>query len=204
MEKPARPLTLILGGAKTGDKKGVIAYFKNKADYILLGGGPANTLLKAQGVMIQESLCDTEADLEWLLGLKNIIVPSDWKVSEKRILDIGPKTVSQYEKIIKTSRTVIWSGPLGLIEKKRFRIGSEVIAKAIARAKNRIFSVLGGGETTGFVARLGLVRRFYLVSTGGGAMLEYLSGKKLPGLTALSRKPDGTRRARGKNRLVPE
>ena len=185
MKNPARPLALILGGAKVRDKEGMIDYFKSKADFILLGGGPANTFLKASGVPIGKSIYDEEADLSKLISLKKIIIPSDWKTEEGMILDIGPETIKQYLEIIKMSRTVIWSGPMGLVEKKRFALGSEAIARGIARAKNRIFSVLGGGETTGFVARLGLAGRFDLVSTGGGAMLEYLSGKKLPGIETL-------------------
>ena len=183
--KPRKPFTLIIGGAKIKDKIGVIHNLLNKANNVLLGGGAANTFLKASGVDIKSSLYDPE--MIWvvvkLINNKKIIIPSDSCWDGNKILDIGPKTISKYKEIIKKSGTVIWGGPIGYFEDKHFARGSYEIARAIA--SSRAFSVVGGAETGEIVTRLKLQHKIDLLSTGGGAMLAFLAHKELPGLKAL-------------------
>jgi phosphoglycerate kinase len=185
-----KPLTLILGGAKISDKIGVIKYFWHKADNILLAGGPANTFLAASGLPVGDSLVNGDAKvfIKPYLNSPKIKLPIDLKIHTKSIMDIGPKTLTEYSKIIRKSRTIIWNGPAGFFEKKEFSNGTKGIWQAILRNKKARI-VVGGGET---VASLSLIHnsqfmipRNLFLSTGGGAMLEYLSGKKLPGITAL-------------------
>lgn len=180
-----KPFTLILGGAKIQDKAGVIKYWLNRADHILLGGGLANTFLKRKGISIGRSIWDAEADITPFLKSKKIVLPCDWMGEGGKILDIGSTAIAQFTAIIGKSKTVVWNGPLGLIEKKEYAKGSEATARAIAKIKNRAFTLAGGGETTGFIHALGLDDKFDLVSTGGGAMLEFLSGKELSGVKVL-------------------
>lgn len=183
--KYKKPLTIILGGTKIENKFGVVDYFKNKADHILLGGGVANTFLAEKGHPIGNSLIDKSVNMRPYLNMKQIICPKDWKTERGEIMDIGKKTAGEYVNIIKESKTVIWGGPVGYIEKEKFAKGTRAIAYAIARRKEKLLSIAGGGETTDFIVKHKLLNRFDLVSTGGGAMLEYLSGKKLPGIEAL-------------------
>lgn len=179
-------LVIILGGAKISDKIGMIENFKNKADYFLIGGGIANNFLKAQGFPIGDSIYEADKVnyAKKLLNNKKIVLPLDYAVENKKILDIGPSTVRLYSNIIKKAKTIIWNGPMGYFEKPEFRYGSEGIVGAIIKSK--AFVVVGGGETSSLFngkRRMGNGKIF--VSTGGGAMLEYLSGKKLPGIKAL-------------------
>jgi len=181
------PFVIIIGGAKISDKIGVIKNFWHKADYFIFGGGPANTFLAANGVPIGESLIDKSQILN-LKSIKNlfkqkIVLPVDVKIKNKKILDIGEKTVKTYSAIIKDSKTVIWNGPMGFFEKKGFEKGTLGIWKAILKNK-KAYIVVGGGET---IASLKLLKNSRVpgnvfLSTGGSAMLEYLSGKKLPGI----------------------
>ncbi|MDP3015018.1 MAG: phosphoglycerate kinase [bacterium] len=217
MKNPQKPLVMILGGAKISDKIGVIKNFlkkvkcqKSKVNCILLGGGMANTFLAAQGLPVGDSLYDADlrGQIRGLTRIKEfrqkVILPIDALVYKRQILDIGPKTIEKYSKIIENAGTIIWNGPMGHIEDKKFRKGSEAIAKSIIKSKS--FSVIGGGETTAaFQAATrnyaekhaelrgkslrqsasSLRKSALFLSTGGGAMLEYLAGKKLPGLMAL-------------------
>jgi phosphoglycerate kinase len=186
MTRPKKPLTLIIGGAKIKDKISVIYNLLNKANKILLGGGAANTFLKASGVDIKSSLYDPEIIKEvkkLIINNKKIIIPFDSRWDGNEILDIGPKTISKYKSVIKKSGTVIWGGPMGCFEDKRFARGSYEIARAIAAS--RAFSVVGGAETGEIITRLKLQHKIDLLSTGGGAMLAYLAGEGLPGLKAL-------------------
>lgn len=187
LEKPAHPLVLVIGGAKVADKLGVIERFWDKADAFLLGGGPANTVLKAKGVDIQNSIYDKDLmDFAAKLAIsKKVFAPQDWEVGDRRILDIGPSSVRRFAEQIATAKTVVWNGPLGLYEDPNFRAGSEGVARAIV--ESGAYSVVGGGETTELIAGLGLEDKFSFVSTAGGAMLEFLAGKVLPGVEALSR-----------------
>lgn len=145
--KPQHPVVLVLGGAKASDKLGVITYFKNKADWFLLGGGSANTILWLKGMDVKRSIKDNDSKeilaLKKIAGYKNVILPQDFVWSADAILDVGPKTVSAFKKKIATARTIIWSGPLGLIEKKQYAKASVAIARAIGR-NGKAFSVSGG------------------------------------------------------------
>ena len=180
-----QPLVAILGGAKVKDKLPVIERFLHKASYILLGGGIANTFAKAKGLNIGQSLYKPAMvrKARHLLHKKNIIIPFDFMLEKDRILDIGPLTAARFAGIISKARVVFWNGPLGYFEDKRFKKGSEAVARAIA--ESRAFSVVGGGETTQLIRELHLEKRIDFLSTGGGAMIEYLAGKKLPGIEAL-------------------
>jgi phosphoglycerate kinase len=190
--KPQHPVVLVLGGAKASDKLGVIAYFKNKADSFLLGGGSANTILWLKGMDVKKSLKDGDpkdlAVLKKIAAYKSVTLPQDFvwgKLGNNTaILDVGPKTVQTFSKKIAAARTIIWSGPLGLIEKKQYAKASIAVAHAIARNR-RAFSVSGGGETVMFLKQYKLDKKFSFISTGGGAMVDFLAGKKLPGIEAL-------------------
>lgn len=188
MKKPKKPLVVIVGGAKAGDKLGVLRYFKNKATAMLLGGAAANTLLEMQGINVGRSVVERERtkELRPLLKSKNVFVPIDYVVSSNKILDVGPKTARHYGFHIKRARTIIWNGPLGVIEKKRFAEGTLSLVRAIGKNK-RAFSITGGGETVMFLKKHKLERAFDFISTGGGAMLDFLAGKKLPGIQALEK-----------------
>lgn len=184
-ENPAKPFILIVGGAKMSSKLQTIKNLLPKSDYVLLGGGVGNTFLKAEGYDIGDSICENNLISEAKRLIKNpkVVYPSDFRVSKKQILDIGPNTASYYADIISKSKTVVWAGPLGFFEKKEFSKGTETVARAIA--STNCFSVAGGGETTSAIIKFGLEKKFSFLSTGGGAMLEFLSGNKLPALEAL-------------------
>lgn len=185
INKPKRPFILILGGAKMADKMGVIKNLLPRVDKVLLGGGVANTFLKASGTDIGESIYEPEMIniAKNLSKNKKVVIPVDYSKDGSRILDIGPKTIKEYSDIIQKSKTVIWGGPMGYYEDKRFAKGSYAVAKAIA--KSRGLSVVGGGETSAIVTALKLNNKIDLVSTGGGAMLDFLSGKSMPAIDAL-------------------
>jgi phosphoglycerate kinase len=187
-----RPFVVVIGGAKIRDKLGVIKYLWNKADYFLLGSGPAATFFAAQGLPVGQSLVDRNSipKIKKFVGSKKLVLPLDVRVKNSQILDIGEKTAERYSEIISKARTIVWNGPVGMFEKKEFSEGTKTIWKAVLNnRKARI--VAGGGET---LASLGLItdnlrlitrNKNLFLSTGGGAMLEYLSGKKLPGIESL-------------------
>ena len=186
------PLTLILGGIKIKDKGDIIKYFKEKANTILIGGGLANTFLKARGEDVKNSIVDEVKDIKDYLLYNNILLPEDIKFHDNKILDIGPKTIQKFANIISESKTIIWSGPIGMFEKHGYEKGTKGVWQAIIKNKTA-FSLVGGGETTAsiklvsdFGFRISDLRNLY-ISTGGGAMLDYLSGKTLPGITALNK-----------------
>ena len=188
MKNPARPLVFIAGGAKASDKLNMLLFFKKKADWFLLGGGPANTILAMQGMDVKKSVRDTDAkDLAALtpfVRAKNVVVPTDFVWHGDYVWDVGPKTVAAFGEKIAGARTIIWSGPLGLIERSAYAKGSLGVARAIARNR-RAFSLTGGGETVMFLKKNKLDKKFSFISTGGGAMIDFLAGKKLPGIAAL-------------------
>jgi phosphoglycerate kinase len=190
MKKPKHPLVFVLGGAKAADKLGVIEYFMNKADHFLLGGAAANTTLFLRGVDIGKSLIDRDpVDLKKLrktLNYRNMILPIDFKYHHKAAWDIGPKTIKNFVAKVKDARTIIWSGPVGFFEKRGFAAGNLAVARAIANNR-QAFSVVGGGETVAFLKQRKLDKKFSFISTGGGAMLDFLAGKKLPGIEALKK-----------------
>lgn len=182
---PKEGKTLILGGAKIDTKFPVIKNFIDKAENILVGGAIANVFLKAKGVDIKKSLTDDNflGYAKDLLKEENLIIPDDYTVSNDMILDIGQKTVDKFIKTISGSKMIIWNGPLGKAEVSEFARSSQKVAQAIV--DSHTFSIAGGGDTVAFLEKEGLIDKFNYVSTGGGAMLEFLAGKKLPGLIAL-------------------
>lgn len=212
--KPAKPLTVIIGGAKIDTKIGIIENFLKKADNFLLGGGLANTFLAAQGFNVAKSLYEPdklETAQDTLMAAEQLHVnfvipedvivadeikddaqtldiPADDVIGEMKILDVGSKTIKNFADIIKKSKTVIWNGPLGLSELKPFSHGTAVIAQTLVWSRG-VKSILGGGDTIEAVKRLGFKEEnFTFVSTGGGAMLEFLEGKVLPGVEVLLEK----------------
>ncbi|MEY4731355.1 MAG: hypothetical protein RL681_301 [Candidatus Parcubacteria bacterium] len=190
-EHPKKPFVVVLGGGKAHDKLGVIRYFRRRADWFLLGGTAANTVMKLRGVNVKKSIIDTDAhDTPFLRSAahdKHVLTPVDWKIKRAMILDIGPKTVKLFTEKIRSAKTILWSGPMGLIEDAKFRKGNLALAKAVA-ANRGVFSVTGGGETVMFLKKYKLDRKFSFISTGGGAMLDFLAGESLPGIEALKRK----------------
>lgn len=187
---PKKPLVVILGGGKSADKVGIIKFLKNKAKWFLLGGASANTLLQLSGIDMKDSLREKDpkilAQMKPLLKLKSILLPFDCKIDKREVLDIGELTAKEYAIKIGEAGTIIWAGPLGLFEKKKFAGGSLIVAKAIAKNK-KSFSIVGGGETVEFLRKNKMDKYFDFVSTGGGAMLEFLAGNKLPGIEALNK-----------------
>ncbi|MBI4094922.1 MAG: phosphoglycerate kinase [Candidatus Liptonbacteria bacterium] len=188
MRRPRRPLVMVFGGGKAHDKLKVMRFFKGKADTFLVGGAPANTILRILGINIGDSVVDPHPGMaiREIIKFKNVILPIDYLVREKKILDVGQKTVRHFSKYLARARTVIWNGPMGFIEDGRYRKGTLALARAIVRNR-KAFTVVGGGETVMFLKKYGLDRKFSFISTGGGAMLQFLSGEKLPGIEALKR-----------------
>lgn len=203
---PKCPFVAILGGAKISDKIGVIENLLIKADQILIGGGMANTFFKAQGYPVGDSLVEDDAlgTARQLLekGGGKIRLPVDVIIADEfdadarfkliqmgpvqkgwRILDIGPETVASYERVINTAETIVWNGPMGVFEFPRFAEGTYGVARAVA-GSNAV-SVIGGGESAAAVQQSGSADGITHISTGGGASLEMLEGKVLPGLAAL-------------------
>ncbi len=190
-QSKARPLILIVGGAKISDKIGLMQKMLPQAQHVLVGGGVANTFNAAIGIPVGDSLYEKDMIPAAKLLLKSgkIILPIDFAREKTKILDIGPKTMEEYKSLIKKAKVVIWNGPLGLIGEPKFRRGSVEIAKAILQSQ--AFAVVGGGETVSVFQAVNdpaeddSKKRRVFLSTGGGAMLAFLSGEKLPGLTAL-------------------
>ncbi|MEK7546694.1 MAG: phosphoglycerate kinase [Patescibacteria group bacterium] len=188
--KPKKPLVIVLGGAKAHDKLGVLKHFRKKADWFLLGGAAANTLLSLKGIDVKDSLVDKEKsnlkNLRRVIGYRNVLLPVDVKFGNEKILDIGEMTSSIFSGKLRKAGTVIWSGPMGVFEKKEFSSGTLAVARAIAGNK-KVFSVAGGGETVMFLKKYKLDKKFSFISTGGGAMLDFLADEKLPGIEALKK-----------------
>ena len=203
MEKPELPFTVILGGAKVSDKIGVIENLIDKCNYLLIGGGMAYTFLKAQGKEIGKSLLDNEM-IDYCKNLLSktdkIILPID-NVTSKDMdsnicevkemldsddigLDIGPKTRLLFQKYIKESKTIIWNGPMGMFENPLYSEGTKSICEAF---NNNQTVIVGGGDSASAVINLGYKDRVSHISTGGGASLELLEGKLLPGIEILRR-----------------
>jgi len=206
IDDPKRPFVAILGGAKISDKIGVIRNLLQKADSILIGGGMANTFFKAEGYPMADSLVEEEAfeTARELLaaGKTKLRLPVDVVIADKfdaeaalktmpsgpvpdgwRILDIGPKSVEAYAKVIKGAGTVVWNGPMGVFEFPRFAAGTYGVAQAVADSS--AVSVIGGGESVAAINQSGLADKITHISTGGGASLEMLEGLTLPGVAAL-------------------
>lgn len=182
---PKEKKTLIIGGAKVESKFPVIKNFIDKAENILVGGVVANVFLKLSGVDTKKSLVDDNFidEAKKLLANSSIVVPEDYIFSNDMILDIGSKTIGNFSEIIKNSKTVIWSGPLGKAEVSELSNGTKAVAEAIINSV--AFSVVGGGDTIAYLEKINLIDKFNYVSTGGGATLQFLAGNKLPGLEVL-------------------
>ncbi|MEX2054332.1 MAG: phosphoglycerate kinase [Candidatus Colwellbacteria bacterium] len=186
MKLPRKPFVLIIGGAKTDDKLGVIKNLISKVDVVLLGGGPANTLLKARGVKIGKSLHDANIikELGPLSQNQKLITPVDWRVKNNAILDIGQGTEGLYKDLVSSANTIVWNGPMGKFEDKDFSGGTNALCRAIL-ANKRANIVIGGGDTLAAITLPKKLPKNIFISTGGGAMLTYLSGGKLPVLEAI-------------------
>ncbi len=209
LEKPAHPFAALVGGAKVGDKVSLLENIMNKVDFILVGGGMAATFLKAKSCEVGRSIVETErldiaADLmararrngirlllpvdvmvteEISAGAKGIVVPVERISPKHRIVDIGPSTMQNFREVLRQCQTVFWNGPMGIFEIPQFAEGTRAMANEISRLKAT--TVIGGGSTAEIVASLKLEDKMTLVSTGGGASLQYLGGQKLPGVEAL-------------------
>ena len=192
-ENPRKPVIIILGGAKIKDKMGLVKEFANSADEILIGGAISNTIRYFKGEDISGSFYEPtlESLVEEICHILNnkLILPVDSIKKELgggrfSILDIGPKTIQKFSKIIATAKTIFWNGNLGYTEDEAYQKGSLEIAKAIT--KNPYTKIVAGGDTVGFLETHELLSNFTFASTGGGASLEFLAGKELPGLKVLS------------------
>lgn len=191
LDNPNRPFVIVIGGVKIEDKAGIIEKLEPKASEILLGGGVANTFLKAKGVNIGNSVYDEKmvAFCKEMLEKykKKIILPIDViKDSEKNdfhIFDIGSETRKIYAEKISKARTVFWNGNLGLTEEQKYSLGTKEIAQAVNKVDG--MTVVAGGDTVGFLENEKLMTNITFISTGGGAAMEFLAGKKLPGIEAL-------------------
>ena len=210
-EKPEHPYVVVLGGAKVSDKLGVIEALAGKADKVIIGGGMCYTLLAAQGYNVQNSLLqedqidnckellerfgdkivlpvDLVAATEFNAEAENKVVSLDGIPEGWMSLDIGPESVKKFDEVIASSKTVFWNGPMGVFEMEAFSKGTAGVAQSIidATAKNGSFTVVGGGDSAASVRLLGLDEDgFSHISTGGGASLEFLEGKELPGVKVL-------------------
>ncbi len=182
---PQHPFLLILGGVKFGTKLGVLKKFIRIADNIFIGGALANNFFKGQGLKIGKSVYDKKTDIKRYLNNKKIILPIDVRIKNESILDCGPNTLIMLKDLVSQSKFVLWNGPLGDFEMKGFEKGTETLAKIIAAS--RVRSVVGGGDTVAAIRKLGILDKFSFVSTGGGAMLEFLSKGTLPGIEALEK-----------------
>jgi len=201
INNPKRSATIIIGGAKAKTKVPVIKYLLNKFDNILVGGVVANVILKAKGIDVGSSLLsDIDSDEIRKINIENnklripvdavvcdnknkVVLSAIGKVGDNKILDVGFETAELYSKIILDSKTIIWNGPMGLFEKENFSLGTKAISEAVAKAKG--YTIIGGGDTIAAVHKFGDLEKINYVCTGGGAMLEFLAGKKLPGLEIL-------------------
>ena len=215
LEAPQRPFVAIIGGAKVSDKIGVISNMIDKVDTIIIGGGMAHTFDAAKGLPVGNSLCEKdkfELALELLKkaetkGVK-VVLPADVVVADKfaadannkvvdvdkvedgwEALDSGPKTSALYTEALQGAKTVIWNGPMGVFEFDAFAKGTEAVAKAVAKATEEgAVSIVGGGDSIAALKKTGLSDKISHISTGGGATLEFLEGKTLPGIASIADK----------------
>jgi phosphoglycerate kinase len=215
LSSPKRPVTAIVGGAKVSTKLDLLGNLVAKVDLLVIGGGMANTFLHAQGIGIGKSLAerdmaekardilakaagrgaevalpvDAVVAAELKPGVATRTVAIGAVPSDQMILDVGPKTVAELNRRIAGCRTLVWNGPLGAFETPPFEAGTVAVARAAAEltSAGKLLSVAGGGDTVAALAQAGVVERFSYVSTAGGAFLEWLEGKTLPGVAALCR-----------------
>ncbi len=212
LDGPQRPMTAIVGGSKVSSKIDVLRNLIGKCDELIIGGGMANTFVKAQGgqtgaSLVEDDLLDTAREVIKEAAAKGVRlhIPTDAVVADAfaenantdqcaadavpdgwMALDIGPESIEAFRTAILRSRTLLWNGPMGVFEMKPFQQGTIAIAQAVAEATDKgAFSLVGGGDSVAAVNQFGLADRISYVSTGGGAMLEYLEGKVLPGIAAV-------------------
>ncbi|HEX7101348.1 MAG TPA: phosphoglycerate kinase [Nitrolancea sp.] len=209
LDDAERPFALILGGAKVSDKIGVINNLLERVDSVLVGGGMANTFLKAKGIDVGKSLVEednVEVAADVLARSKeqgvDLLLPADAVVAEQMsedadastvivervgpnqaIFDIGPESVKRFAGALRSARTIVWNGPMGVFEIAKFSAGTRGVADAVAASEG--FTLVGGGDSVAAVEQLGVADRISHISTGGGASLEFLEGKSLPGIAAL-------------------
>jgi phosphoglycerate kinase len=213
LSNPERPFTAIIGGAKVKDKIGVIENLLEKVDHLIIGGGLGYTFIKAQGHEIGNSLLEEdkielaksfiesakEKGVKLHLPIDAVVtaefspdaetenVDIDAIPNDKMALDIGPKTSELFADVIKSSKLVIWNGPMGVFEFDKFANGTKTVAQALAEA-NDTYSIVGGGDSAAAAEKFGLAEKMSHISTGGGASLEFMEGKELPGVVALNDK----------------
>ncbi len=212
LDHPDHPTTAIIGGAKVSDKILIIERLMEVVDNLIIGGGMAYTFIKSQGGKIGNSLCeDDKLDLANVLINKawarkvNLLLPAYSVIADKFApdaqssetlsdnipngwmgLDVGSASIEVFVKTIAESKTILWNGPMGVFEMEKFAHGTRAIAEAVAAAtKNGAFSLVGGGDSVAAITQMGLEKEVSFVSTGGGAMLEFLEGKELPGIAAM-------------------
>lgn len=212
LAKPVKPFVAIIGGAKVSDKIGVLENLLPKVEALLIGGGMANTFLAAEGYQMADSLVETDAldtAKTLLTAAKSkgtqLLLPTDLVFADKfaadatyettdlehlpssgMALDIGPKTIARYTEVIQSAKTVVWNGPMGVFEMPAFAKGTLAVAEAMAKVEG--VTIVGGGDSVAAVEQADLGNRMTHVSTGGGASLEFLEGKSLPGVVALQAK----------------
>lgn len=212
LDKPKRPFVAIIGGAKVSDKIGVIKNLITKVDTIIIGGGMANTFLKAQGYEMGKSLVEegkldlakeliekaAQKGIEFLLPIDLVIadsidnpgeieiVDSHKMPRDKMALDIGSETIFIYSQEIRDAKTIVWNGPMGVFEKEEFAKGTEKVAKEVGYSE--AYTMVGGGDSVAAIKKVSLTDTINHVSTGGGASLEFLEGKNLPGISVLLEK----------------
>ena len=213
LNEPNRPFVGILGGAKVSSKIGVIDALLEKVDVLLIGGGMAYTFYKSMGYNVGNSICELDKlDLAQSLMKKaeekgvKLMIPVDNKIgkefkadTESKIVayneipdgwegfDIGPKTIEMYKEVLRSAKTVLWNGPVGLFEFDQFATGTNEIAKCLAELDD-CTTIIGGGDSAAAVTKIGLADKMSHISTGGGASLEFIEGKKLPGIEAIADK----------------
>ncbi|MGZ3835768.1 MAG: phosphoglycerate kinase, partial [Mucilaginibacter sp.] len=208
-----KPFTAIMGGAKVSDKIELIERLLDKVDNLIIGGGMAYTFAKAQGGSIGKSLVEEDKlDLANTLIAKakakgvNLLLPTDSIIADNFSndantetaqndsikdgwmgLDIGPDSIKAFSKVVEESKTILWNGPMGVFEMAKFEQGTKAIAEAVVKAtENGAFSLIGGGDSAAAVAKFNFTNDVSYVSTGGGALLEYMEGKELPGVKAIN------------------
>ncbi|MFR9594113.1 MAG: phosphoglycerate kinase, partial [Rikenellaceae bacterium] len=212
MEAPQRPFTAIVGGAKVSSKITIIEKLMDKVDKIIIGGGMTFTFEAAKGGKIGSSLCEPDMYQVALDIIKKaeekgvqLVLSSDTLAADKfdaeanaKVvpgndvpegwlgLDLGPAGIEEYVKVVLESKTILWNGPVGVFEFEKFAAGSKAVAEAIAEATSKgAYSLIGGGDSVACINKLGLASQVSYVSTGGGALLEYMEGKVLPGVAAI-------------------
>lgn len=212
MHNPTRPFMAIMGGSKVSSKIDIIMNLMDKVDNLILGGGMTYTFKKALGGHVGNSICE-EDKLDLALEIMklakekgvNLVLATDTVAADAfdnnantqivpsmeipdgwEGLDVGPESIAAFTKVIEQSKTILWNGPVGVFEMPKFAVGTKAIADAIVKATaNGAFSLIGGGDSVAAINQFGLADKVSYVSTGGGALLEYIEGKELPGITAI-------------------